>query len=470
MKAKLESKSDREDISDNFNLAALFEDIKFWSLSEQGFKSQMMANYTSVIALYRVRQSKFETLIDYWKRVVAAAQIMGYCEVGLRRCLIKTIRSDFEKDHGAAFDLAAEQRIEVVGKRARDKFLAIEFIKGAEPPRYREIEADFKYQFLDGFDHYPVDVNHVCNMQSTWIYIGVVKEVPYNHSISFTQGSENWNNKSEDQSMGYCYRCGKVGHHAWLKKCPDSQDQTTNVMGIQMNTDPVAHEPDYSLAPGVGSDDDAFGPYGVAFNTSTEPDDNVVVGPLLSQEGGICENKRTSSFNKMCANVIPKGSVVLDSMSSVEMFGERCLLTNIHTGKNQMKIVCNAGIVIVTQMGTFPGCGYVWFHTKANANILSLKIVQKLFQMLHDSHNGDRFVINAGMGPSGFLPRRTKVSTRRKWSTMATNSWWWTLLKKIRSLIYVQRSGAPRSLAVWWQNWKTKRGRNPSPTWWTLHS
>lgn len=42
-----------------------------------------------------------------------------------------------------------------------------------------------------------------------------------------------------------------MGHHVLQKKCSVRQDQTTNVLGVQMK-------------PEVGSDDDAFGPYGAA--------------------------------------------------------------------------------------------------------------------------------------------------------------------------------------------------------------
>lgn len=44
-------------------------------------------------------------------------------------------------------------------------------------------------------------------------------------------------------------------------------------------------------------------------------------GKLMNQGEAITENVRTNSFNKKRAYVIPKGSVGLDSMSSVDVFG-----------------------------------------------------------------------------------------------------------------------------------------------------
>lgn len=85
----------------------------------------------------------------------------------------------------------------------------------------------------------------------------------------------------------------------------------------------------------------------------------------------------TNSFNKRRAHVIPEGSISLDSMSSVDMFGDRRMLNNIHQVDETMRIICNSGTVSVNQMGYLEGHGNVWYHLEAIANILSLSNVQK---------------------------------------------------------------------------------------------
>ena len=120
--------------------------------------------------------------------------------------------------------------------------------------------------------------------------------------------------------------------------------------------------------------------YGMSFCTSNEKLKKASSGQLLGQEGEVVGDVATNSFNNKKAHVIPRGSVGLDSMSSVDVFGDSSLLTNIRTVDESMRIICNAGSVIVTKMGDLEGYGPVWYHEDAIANILSLSNVQKLFR------------------------------------------------------------------------------------------
>ncbi|MEM1009857.1 MAG: hypothetical protein AAGJ35_12745 [Myxococcota bacterium] len=101
----------------------------------------------------------------------------------------------------------------------------------------------------------------------------------------------------------------------------------------------------------------------------------------------------THSFNTKRAYVIPEGSVELDIMSSVDVFGDKRLLTNIRTVGSKMKIICNAEAVVVTQMGDLGGYGPVWYLPNAIANILSLGNVQKHYTVQYNSEVGDFFTL-----------------------------------------------------------------------------
>lgn len=94
-------------------------------------------------------------------------------------------------------------------------------------------------------------------------------------------------------------------------------------------------------------------------------------------------------------------------MSSVDVFGDKRLLRNIRTVKNSMKIVCNAGAVVVKHMGDLDGYGPVWYHSGAIANILSLNNVQKKFRTRFDSEAGDFFTLERKGGTTRiFRPTR----------------------------------------------------------------
>lgn len=114
IKGKLERQNDWENMSDDFNLVKILKNAKAWMLNQQGSKSQMMANYTPVIVLCRVRPNTFENNIDYRKHFAAAAQVLDHTEVYLERCSMKIIRSDLETNHGTTFESVIEQQITAV--------------------------------------------------------------------------------------------------------------------------------------------------------------------------------------------------------------------------------------------------------------------------------------------------------------------------------------------------------------------
>jgi len=69
---------------------------------------------------------------------------------------------------------------------------------------------------------------------------------------------------------------------------------------------------------------------------------------------------------------IPKNWILLDIQSTVDVFSNPRLLTNILTAKNTLMLHCNAGKAIVTQKGDLKGYGTIWYYPEVIANILSL--------------------------------------------------------------------------------------------------
>ena len=57
---------------------------------------------------------------------------------------------------------------------------------------------------------------------------------------------------------------------------------------------------------------------------------------------------------------IPKNWILLDSQSTVDVFSNVGLLTNIGDAKSILTLHCNAGKVIVTQKGDLKGYRTVW--------------------------------------------------------------------------------------------------------------
>lgn len=146
------------------------------------------------------------------------------------------------------------------------------------------------------------------------------------------------------------------------------------------------------------SSDEGDDAYGYAFcTTSATTEEGTEIGHIHQQDGTVTDEP-TSSFSQRRASVIPVGSIGLDSMSSVDIFGDKKLLKNVRTIDNIMTIVCNAGTITVNQMGYFEGYGEVLYHPQAIANILSLNNVRRRFRVTYDNQEGDRFVVTSADG------------------------------------------------------------------------
>jgi hypothetical protein len=79
---------------------------------------------------------------------------------------------------------------------------------------------------------------------------------------------------------------------------------------------------------------------------------------------------------------IPGTWVILDSASTIDMFVNADLLTDIRHADPPLRIISNAGNVLVHQQATLPGYPFpVWYHPGGAANVLSLYNIQKCFKV-----------------------------------------------------------------------------------------
>lgn len=116
-------------------------------------------------------------------------------------------------------------------------------------------------------------------------------------------------------------------------------------------------------------------------------------GHVENEGSEVVESVMAHSFNDARAHEITDGSVGLDSISSVDVFGDKRLLANIRPVPKRMKIICNADKTVVTKMGDLGGYGPVWYHPQAIENILSISNVQKRYKVRYDSGEGDFFTL-----------------------------------------------------------------------------
>jgi hypothetical protein len=91
---------------------------------------------------------------------------------------------------------------------------------------------------------------------------------------------------------------------------------------------------------------------------------------------------------------VPNGWILLDNQSTVDVFRNASLLTNIRKSDQHMDIHCNAGVATTNMIGDLPGYGTVWYHPKGIANILSLsRMTSRGYRVVYDSADGAQFTV-----------------------------------------------------------------------------
>jgi hypothetical protein len=78
--------------------------------------------------------------------------------------------------------------------------------------------------------------------------------------------------------------------------------------------------------------------------------------------------------------------VLLDSQSTISVFMNPSMLTNIRTSPHPLRAITNGGHQDSHMIGDFPVLGPVWFNPASIANILSFSAVRKCCRVTMDTH------------------------------------------------------------------------------------
>lgn len=100
-------------------------------------------------------------------------------------------------------------------------------------------------------------------------------------------------------------------------------------------------------------------------------------------------------------NNIPKSWILLDNCSTVDVFCNPNLLSNIRKSNIDLTIECTSGECNTNLIRDLRGYGTVWFHPRGIANIFSLSRVKNRYNIRYDSDNGlnyNEFVLHKDDG------------------------------------------------------------------------
>lgn len=228
-------------------------------------------------------------------------------------------------------------------RTAREMELAVLFLRNADKNRFSGLQSNFKNEFLSRNNKYPKSIDEAYTLLSEWSEPSLrAVTTNANDGVAFaiTHDSEC---KNEDVTLATISGNGS-------NKGKRSGNKTSNkkVDGSENNTD----EPK---------------------DKSKDKDDNDSNKKVTSYSSSTTPTTHTPSNHSfhMTSSSIPSTWILLDNQSTIDVFCEASLLTNVHKVTDQMTIHCNAGQVHTNYVGNFGVYGDVWYCEDGIANILS---------------------------------------------------------------------------------------------------
>ncbi|KAI2502818.1 Reverse transcriptase (RNA-dependent DNA polymerase) [Fragilaria crotonensis] len=241
---------------------------------------------------------------------------------------------------------------------ARERTIATCLVRNADPSRYGTLITKLANQFVGQKDNYPKDITSAKSLLIMYRTPANAAGTPRNSNQQRQQQQRSTTNSdplhgltlaqrtaiavagtdSQHRPNVTCYGCGLPGHMAG--ECPTAATATTPAVTLTQYA--------YVLA-------------------------------QAAQEG---------------EHEIDPDWILLDSQSTISVFKNASMLTNIRNSGRVLRAITNGGHQDSTLVGDFPNLGEVWFNRNSIANILSLAEVRKVCRITMDTLDEPALIVH----------------------------------------------------------------------------
>ena len=405
MQAKIMERKDYD--KSNRDPIVLLQVIKELSYSYQDTKYDMKIVTSAIKNFVNLKQKDEESLIDYTTRFKTARDVLK-AQLGGEILLHKIVKADPDYTKGRT-ESERESNNKVVHKQY-ERWLAYLYLENCDKTKYGTLIHGLDSQQALGTNQYPTTLSKATEVLSNHkfdaSYMESKKRRSRNNNNPERETTSNGNSGQEDGSEvklsfanieGKCYCCGKPGHKSPQCRMKDKilrKDWAINKIARNENIHVHSQK----------KGDDTINTSNTSNNTHVQEvsdisTDNTNDNSLWSfaQMGQQLSNLVPDSNVASTQNL--KNMILLDNQSSEDLFGNKKLLTDIHTSDTTLNLNTNGGTISNKMKGTLPNYGTVWYNPSAITNIISFaKMKDKGYKITYDSDKEDAFIVHTNKG------------------------------------------------------------------------
>lgn len=404
MRQKLKEERDYTDICADRDLLKLWNLVKKFGLSD-GLLSNVNRHYLVDEAVERFRKvhqyrnESVQVFFERFQQEVAIAESVGvdmYSSGMLAEAATKLPPGD-------ANDVDKQKA------KARDMHLAVVFLRKLHESDYQPMLNDLNNAYINGRDEFPKSLADSFRYACDWI----APRKPTYHA-----GAVNFHTTAKDAGKGKsghqggrqgtdsrtCFNCKQVGHIA--SNCPLTKEVAKDV--TDKSAEKTAAKPNATVGVNKGSSGGHSAVH--VAEEATLVADSKVDGEEVEEalEDIACMFSMVghsfSEATKAIASLLSRCHILADNQSTVNIFNNAKLLTNIRKAERPMTIKGIGGELTATLVGDFGGFGVVYYHPDALANVLSFADLSKKYKVSYDNDKGDYFEVDTGKTIIRFLP------------------------------------------------------------------